>query len=74
MFHWRIVNEPGVHTAPSLKVAQLLCFGIGFVGTVVINILFICYKEKKVLIVWILNSIALTIYTPFFLLTLLMMV
>ena len=74
LFYWRIANEPGVPEPIKYFWAFIIVLIIGLLGIVSINILYIVFKEKKAWIAWVLNLAVTILYTPFGILTLLMIV
>ena len=74
LFYWRIANEPGVSEPANYFWTFIIIFIIGFCGTLIINIFYIVFKEKRAWIAWVLNFTVTILYVPLGILTLLMIV
>ena len=74
MLHWRVDNEPGATASPGLEAAGYALFLPGAAGTVVFSVDLIRKGKRSPARILIPAGIAVLIYSPLFLLTMILMV
>jgi hypothetical protein len=74
MLHWRVDNEPGATASPGLETAGFALFLSGAAGTVLFSVDLIRKGKRHPARLLIPAGIALLVYSPLFMLTMILMV